>query len=74
MNEAHDHLEAELAALRPHDASPDLRQRITDHRARSMLARSRLRWGLTLTLASGLAACVVAAVLIHLGSRGALET
>ena len=33
MNEAHDPLEAELAALRPHDASPELRQRIAKHRA-----------------------------------------
>ena len=66
MNEAQDQLEAELAALRPHDASPDLRQRIADHRDHSLPPRSRWLWGLT--LASGLAAaCVVLTILLHLG-------
>jgi hypothetical protein len=67
MNEAHDELETELAALRPHDASPELRQRIADHRAHFMPPGSRWRWGLT--LAGGLAAaCVAAAILLHWGS------
>ncbi len=72
MNEAHDRLEAELAALRPHAASPDLRRRIADHRAHSMPPRSRWRWGLT--RASGLAAaCVAAAILLHLATRRRVE-
>ena len=66
MNEAHDRLEAELAALRPCDASPELRRRIADHRTHSMPPRSRWRWGLI--LASGLAAACAAAVLLHVGS------
>ena len=72
MNEAHDQLEAELAALRPHDASPELRQRIADHRIHSMPPRSRWPWGLT--LAGGLAAaCAAAAILPHLGSSRRVE-
>ncbi len=67
MNEAHDRLEAELAALRPLDASPGLRQRIVDHRAHSLPPVSRWRWGLA--LAGGLAAACAAAILIHGGSR-----
>jgi len=64
-NEVHNRLEAELAALRPHDASPELRQRIADHRAHFLPPRSRSRWGLT--LAGGVAtACVAAAGLLHL--------
>ena len=35
MNDANEDLEAELAALRPHDATPGLRRRIANHRARS---------------------------------------
>jgi len=65
MNEAHDQLEVELAALRPHDASPELRQRIDDHRAHSMPPRTRWRWGLA--LAGGLAAACLAAVLFRWG-------
>jgi hypothetical protein len=38
MNEARDPLEAELATLRPLDASTRLRQRIADHRARGALS------------------------------------
>jgi hypothetical protein len=38
MNEARDPLEAELAALRPLDASARLRQRIADHRAQEALS------------------------------------
>jgi hypothetical protein len=34
MSEALDPLEVELAALRPHDGSAQLRQRLADHRAR----------------------------------------
>jgi hypothetical protein len=72
MNEAHDRLEAELAALRPHDASPELRRRIADYRAHSMLPRSRWRWGLT--LASGLAAACAAAIFLPVGSSRRVES
>jgi hypothetical protein len=71
MNEAHDRLEAELAAIRPHDASPELRRRIADHRARSRPPGSRWRWGLT--LASGLAAACAAAILLRVGSSHRVE-
>jgi hypothetical protein len=71
MNEAHDRLEAELAALRPHDASPELRRRIADHRAHSTPPGSRRRWGLI--IASGLAAACAAATLLHVGGSRLVE-
>jgi hypothetical protein len=44
MNEIPDPLEAELAALRPHEPSPRLRQRIADHRAQAPPAPPRRAW------------------------------
>ncbi len=68
MNEAHDRLEAELAALRPLDASPELRRRIADHRAHSAPSRTRRRWALT--VAGGLAAaCLVVVILSRWETR-----
>jgi hypothetical protein len=64
-NEAHDQLEVELAALRPHDASPELRQRIDDHRAHSMPPSWRWQW--SLALAGGLAAACLMVVLFQWG-------
>ena len=73
MNEAHDPLEAELSALRPHELSPELRQRIADRRARSGPQATRWRWGLA--LAGGLAAaCLAVAVLLPVGRRPARRT
>jgi hypothetical protein len=66
MNEAHDHLEAELAALRPQDASLELRRRIADHRAHS--SPSSFRWRLAFALAGGLAAACLAAFILQWGS------
>ena len=63
MNDPNDHLEAELAALRPHDATPELRRRIADHRARAVSRGVRWRWGLA--LASGLAAACLVAILLR---------
>jgi hypothetical protein len=60
MNDPFDRIEAELAALRPHDASPGLRQRIADHQARSGSSSSLWPWGVA--LAGGLAAAVLAAI------------
>ena len=71
MNEAHDRLEAELADLRPQDASPELRRRITDHRTRRNPPGSRR---LALVLAGGLAAACGAAILLHWGSGWSLES
>lgn len=72
MNEAHDRLEAELAALRPHDASSELRQRIADHRA--VVMPSRPHWRLGLALAGGLAAaCVAAAPFLRWSSHQRVE-
>jgi hypothetical protein len=65
MNEANEHLEAELAALRPHDATPELRRRIANHRARSGSSSSRGRWALA--IASGLAAACVVVVILQWG-------
>ena len=45
MNNANDDLESELAALRPHDATPGLRRRIADHQARSRSPSFRWRLG-----------------------------
>jgi hypothetical protein len=66
MNEANEQLEAELAALRPHDPTPQLRRRIAEHRARSQSPSSRWRWGLA--VASGLAAACAVAVLLRWGA------
>ena len=63
MNEANENLEAELAALRPHDATPELRRRIADHRAHSRPPGSRWRWAVA--LASGVAAACVVAVFLR---------
>jgi hypothetical protein len=71
MNEAHDRLETELAALQLHDASPELRRRIADHRAHSLRPGSRRRWALT--IASGLAAACAVAILLHGGGRPRVE-
>jgi hypothetical protein len=59
MNEAPDPLEAELAALRPHDGSPRLRQRLAQHRASARAWR---------------AAALAAVVLLGLNLLLALQT
>ncbi len=71
MNDANEDLEAELAALRPHDATPGLRRRIAGHQARSRSPSSRSRWGLA--LASGLAAACAVTVLLRWGGVRNLE-
>jgi hypothetical protein len=71
MNQSYSELEAELAALRPLDPSPELRQRIAAHRTRSLAARSRWRWGLG--LAGGVAASWGAAFLLQGGDRRRVE-
>jgi hypothetical protein len=64
MNEPLDSFEAELAALRPHEASPALRQRIAHHQTRSRQQRTRGRW--VLACAGGLvAACVAGAIILR---------
>jgi hypothetical protein len=60
MSDLFDRLEAELADLRPRDASPQLRQRIADHQARSGSSGWFRPWGLA--LAGGLAAAVLALI------------
>ncbi len=72
MKEPHDQLEVELSALRPHGASPELRQRIDDRRAHSMPPRTRWLWGLA--LAGGLAAACLAAVLFRWGGSQRVST
>ncbi len=70
MNEAHDPmdaLEAELAALRPHEGSPELHSRLVACRARDSGARSR--WARRGLLVGGLAAAFLALAL-HLGWVG----
>src|SRR5262245_30040401 len=62
MSEAHDPLEAELAALRPLDASPELTRRIANHRDRYKPLASRWRW--SLVIAGGLAAACLVVVLV----------
>jgi hypothetical protein len=66
MNEAHDRLEAELAKLRPHEASADLRQRIADHQARSV-RQSGFRWWRLATAGGLAAACIPAIFLLQWG-------
>jgi hypothetical protein len=70
MNEAHDpidSLEAELAALRPHDGSPELHSRLAECRAHASGARSRWVW--RGVLVGGLAAASLV-VTIHFGWVG----
>jgi hypothetical protein len=73
MNEAYDQLEAELAALRPQDASPELRRRIAAHWADPRPRSSR--WRLSLALAGGLAAACAVVIFLRWGSsqRSRLE-
>ncbi len=66
MNEPHDPLEAELSALRPCEASADLRLRIAGRLDTPSPARHRPPW--RLVLAGGLAAACVAAVLLWWGA------
>jgi hypothetical protein len=73
MSEAHDPLEAELAALAPHPPSPGLQQRIADRLAEAPPARARRLWGIA--LAAGLAAaCLAAAILLGRGSGRTVPT
>ncbi len=65
MNEPNEDLEVELADLRPHGATPELRQRIANHQARSGSPSSRWRWGLA--VASSLAAASAVVVLLRVG-------
>ena len=67
MNDRIDRLEAELAGLRPHDASPQLRERIADHLARTGSPVSFWPWGLV--LAGGLAAAVFALIVFSWSAR-----
>ena len=66
MSEAHDPLEAELSALRPHEVSPDLRRRVAERLGGSAPEKTRRSW--VIALAGGLAACA-AAVLLWWGWR-----
>lgn len=64
-DDADDPLEAELAALRPHDPSPALRQRVAERLADSpSFSRSRWLWG---TAFAGVlaAACLVAILVVR---------
>jgi hypothetical protein len=69
MNETPDPLEAELAAFRPMDVSPELRRRIATRLSRSTAGPKRRLW--TIALVAGLAAaCLVALFLGRGGHRG----
>jgi hypothetical protein len=61
MSEALDPLEAELAALRPHEGSARLRQRLADERARRTQAGASRVWR-----AAALAAAVLLALNLYL--------
>jgi hypothetical protein len=75
MNESTDPLEAELAALAPQPASPELKARIEDaladepRRRPPPAKRSLARPGPVLALAAGLAAGLLVALLVQRGSR-----
>jgi len=73
MNEADDPLEAELAALRPHEVSPGLQRRVAERLAQAPPSRARWLWGSA--LAGGLAAaCLVAAILLGRGTGPVVPT
>ena len=70
MNEPRDPLELELAALRPHEISPELQSRIARRLANESPAISPWR---RIALAGGLAAAGVAAVLLWWTSGRSVE-
>lgn len=72
MSEAPDPLEAELAALRPHEVSPGLRRRVAERLAESPPPRRRRRW--RIALAGGLAAACLAALLLWWEGGRRVET
>jgi hypothetical protein len=65
MSEAPDPLEAELAALRPHGVSPELRRRVSERLAEPPFHGRR--WRRRLALAGGLAAAGLATLLLGWG-------
>jgi hypothetical protein len=72
MNDANDPLEAELAALRPQDVSPELRRRVAERLADPPPARSRRLW--RIVVAAGLmAACHAGALLLIRGGCRTVE-
>ncbi len=78
MNEAHDPLETELQALRPHEPSLELRQRIADRLASLVPLRSRrLRrsviWGSALAAGVAAACLLVVAILLRREREVAIE-
>jgi hypothetical protein len=73
MNEAPDPLEALLSALRPHEVSPGLRQRIAERLRDSPPQERRRPW--RIVLVAGLAAaCLAAALFRWRGDRGVEPT
>jgi hypothetical protein len=71
MSEAPGPLEAELAALRPHEVSPGLRRRIAERLADAPRPKRRRLW--RIAFAACLAAACLAAVLLWWGGRRSVE-
>jgi hypothetical protein len=71
MSETPDPLEAELAALRPHEVSPGLRRGVAERLAD--VPPPKLRWLWWLALAGGLAAACLAAILLWWGGGRRLQ-
>jgi hypothetical protein len=71
MDEARDPLEALLSALRPHEVSSGLRQRVAKRLGDSPSQKLRRPW--RIALAGGVAAACVAAVLFRWGSDRGVE-
>ena len=71
MNEAPDPLEALLSALRPHEVSPGLRQRIAERLGDSSPKKRQRPW--RIALVGGLAAACLAAVLFRWGGDRGVE-
>ena len=72
MNEAPDPLEALLSAVRPHEVSSELRQRVAKRLGNSPPQRRQRPW--QIALAGGLAAACLAAVLFQWEGKRAVET
>jgi hypothetical protein len=71
MSEAPDSLEAFLSALRPHEVSPRLRQRVAERLGDSPPQKRRRPW--RIALAGGLAAACLAAVLFRWGGERGIQ-
>jgi hypothetical protein len=74
MIEAPDPFEALLSALRPHEVSSGLRQRVAERLGDSLPPKRWRPWRIALALVGGLAAACLAGVLVQWEGKPAVKT